>query len=166
MISSYEGSYGNTGRWHGQDAVKFETPFEEDMTMPAAYAGAFFKSDMGVFTWRGGTEDDGEMKCNTIRGKGVLKRPHANGNSFNSYDGDIVDGVRHGVGTFVKRNSRGEEEVTYEGECRDGLRHGQGRLKVGLAEVEWYEGSWHKGIECGWHHAVALRQHLGRRVEE
>lgn len=111
---------------------------------------------MDVFTWRDGAEYAGEMKRNTIRGKGGLKWPHANGDSFNSYDGDIVDGVRHGVGTFVKRNCRGEVEVTYEGEWRDGLRHGQGRLTVGLAEVEWYEGSWHKGIKCG-HGAMQWR---------
>ena len=71
VISSYEGSYGNTGRWHGQDAVKFETPFEEDMTTPAAYAEAFSNGDMhgmGVFTWHESTEYEGEIRCNTIRG--------------------------------------------------------------------------------------------------
>ena len=32
VISSDEGSYGSTGRWHGQGAVKFQTPFDSERT--------------------------------------------------------------------------------------------------------------------------------------
>ena len=96
VVSSYEGSYGNTGRWHGQGTIQFQPPpFEEDRATPAAYTGDFVNGDMhgtGVFTWRDGTEYHGEIRANKIRGKGTLRWPHGNGESFNSYEGDVWDG--------------------------------------------------------------------------
>jgi len=152
VVQAYEGSYGNTGRWHGKGTVQFQAPFEGDVSTPASYSGDFWNGDMhgvGVFTWRDGTEYNGQVCYNKLTGHATLSWPHASDSHIDTYDGEVEEGVRHGRGTFIKRNARGEILLTYQGDWVQGLRCGQGRLSFGEAHIEWYEGGWEHGCKSG-----------------
>lgn len=43
--------------------------------------------------------------------------------SFSTYDGDVVNGLRHGVGTYVDK----EGKLSFTGEWDQGKRHGKVR---------------------------------------
>jgi hypothetical protein len=53
-----------------------------------------------------------------------------------TYEGDMVNGVRHGWG----RLSFHDSPAVYEGEWRQGLRHGKGTLWFDDARTSFYEG--------------------------
>jgi len=152
VVQSYQGSYGNTGRWHGPGTILFQLPFDGDTSTPASYSGDFFNGDMhgmGVFTWRDGTEYNGQVCFNKLTGHATLSWPHASDRHLDTYNGQVEESVRQGSGVFIKRNARGQVVLTYEGDWVRGLRCGQGRLSFGEAQIEWYEGGWEHGCKSG-----------------
>uniref|UniRef100_A0A1I8JBR1 Radial spoke head 10 homolog B n=1 Tax=Macrostomum lignano TaxID=282301 RepID=A0A1I8JBR1_9PLAT len=100
------------------------------------YEGEFYHGTMhgkGKYTWTAtGMVYEGDFYCNQITGVGKYTWDDGS-----SYDGQVVQGVRHGVGVYTHPSG-----LSYDGQWHMGMKQGQGKLSYSADGSSYYEGQW------------------------
>uniref|UniRef100_A0A1I8IR50 DUF4806 domain-containing protein n=1 Tax=Macrostomum lignano TaxID=282301 RepID=A0A1I8IR50_9PLAT len=98
--------------------------------------GEFYHGTMhgkGKYTWTAtGMVYEGDFYCNQITGVGKYTWDDGS-----SYDGQVVQGVRHGVGVYTHPSG-----LSYDGQWHMGMKQGQGKLSYSADGSSYYEGQW------------------------
>ena len=114
-----------------------------------SYDEKYFDKDWGIWTTPEGDRYEGYLVDNNFDPKGKDGSEGINGRFYildhygESYDGDLVDGIREGKGVY-----RYDDGTYYEGDWISGKKHGVGKMDMASGEV--YDGSWRDDVMNGY----------------
>lgn len=129
--SRYKGDFKN-GKYNGLGQEIFEDG--------SIFEGFFSDNEKkyGKFTFKNGSEYQGEFLNNVFHGKGIFKSSNKK-----SYNGNWKDGKMNGKGKYIYPNGS-----IYDGEFLDGKKDGFGKYIWG--KDRYYEGSWKNDKQNGY----------------
>ena len=125
----------------GSAEIEEDSLSETSSLSTRSYDEKYRDPDWGRYTSAEGERWEGYMVDNNFDPKGRDGHSGISGrfltvDRYNeTYDGDLVKGIRHGKGVY-----RFDDGTNYTGDWVDGKKHGHGRLEMATGEV--YDGTW------------------------